>query len=280
MGVGVVELAMAALSPVAVFVLWKRDVIRPGSLARRGRRGTGALPWWFFLVCAVMTLLVGGVLGGMVGAAVAEGRGDALRDAVGELCGSIGSVVVGVILLRLVGTVRQGGRAAEGFELGVRGRDVAQGVAAFLCIMPLYVASSMLAEWVSWMLNGTHAPEIAHKTLVEIRENPASLISGMLILGAVIGAPIAEELMFRVFLQSAVLGLVRRTWWAVFLTAAIFAAVHIGSLTAGAGFALVPLFVLGLGLGVAYERTRRPVVPMIVHMLFNATMTAVVVTGM
>ena len=92
----------------------------------------------------------------------------------------------------------------------------------------------------------------------------------MLIIAAVIVAPIVEETVFRGFIY----GVIKRftdSWFAAFCSALLFAVVHfhIGS--------LIPLTVLALVLCAAYERTGSLVVPMMMHGLFNGTSIALMI---
>jgi len=88
----------------------------------------------------------------------------------------------------------------------------------------------------------------------------------------VLGAPIVEELVYRVFIQSAIIRVIGGVWPGVLITAGIFAAVHrIGDPESAVPWvALAPIFVLGLAMGIAYERTKRVGVPILMHMAFNA----------
>src|SRR6185369_4082201 len=88
---------------------------------------------------------------------------------------------------------------------------------------------------------------------------------------AVLGAPFVEELMFRVFLQSALLRLLGRTWPSILVTSALFALVHLGGgVRPSEAYALAPLFILSVAMGVVYERTRSALAPITMHMAFNA----------
>ena len=90
-----------------------------------------------------------------------------------------------------------------------------------------------------------------------------------LIAAIVVLVPIVEELIYRVFIQSAFLRIVRSRWIAVFLTSFVFVLAHWGVLPEGGKHALAPLFVLSVALGAAYERTGRLGVPMVMHAAFN-----------
>lgn len=90
----------------------------------------------------------------------------------------------------------------------------------------------------------------------------ATLDPWLLVVAIVVFAPIAEELFFR--------GVVFNAWrreagrrWAYLGSAALFAAIHVSLVS------LVPIFLLGLALAWAYERTRTLLVPIVMHATVN-----------
>ena len=92
------------------------------------------------------------------------------------------------------------------------------------------------------------------------------VIKTFLILLAVVISPIAEELFFRGMVQNLAYKKFRHTGLAITLTAVIFTAVHIPMY-----HQFLSLFALGLVLGWSYYRFRSLLVPIAVHILFNAT---------
>lgn len=82
------------------------------------------------------------------------------------------------------------------------------------------------------------------------------------ILLAVVLAPLAEEIVFRGVLLSAL----RDRWgdaFAIGASSAVFAAAHVMP------FAMPPIFLLSLALGVMYVRTRTLWAPIVAHAVFN-----------
>lgn len=83
---------------------------------------------------------------------------------------------------------------------------------------------------------------------------------------AVLAAPLCEEFIFRGLIQGGL----RRSlpaWQAVIIGAAIFAIVHPPA-------SMLPVFVLGLCTGWAYEKSGALLAPMLVHASYNAAMLA------
>ncbi len=90
----------------------------------------------------------------------------------------------------------------------------------------------------------------------------------MLAFTAVIAAPVSEEIIFRGYLY----GVIRRyagRWWAILISAMIFAAIH-GHLPSLAG-----LFVLAVALSLVYEASGSLWTPILMHSAFN-TMTLII----
>jgi hypothetical protein len=93
-------------------------------------------------------------------------------------------------------------------------------------------------------------------------------------LGAAVGAPIVEEVLYRGFVQTAIVrataGVRGGAWLGVLVTSLGFALTHAGGSANVPWHALVVLFGLSVGLGVAFERTGRLIAPIVVHAAFNA----------
>jgi membrane protease YdiL (CAAX protease family) len=93
------------------------------------------------------------------------------------------------------------------------------------------------------------------------------LLLGLLVIFAIIIAPIFEEFIFRGFAYP-VLKQRFGTWPALALVSTVFALSHVHVPS------IVPLFVLAIGLGLAYEWTGSLLAPITMHALFNAIMVA------
>lgn len=164
--------------------------------------------------------------------------------------------------------------AARAIGLRARAVDAPIGVLGFGLVYPVVAAlGSLLALAAVWWsaLRGTPAPEpMAHETL--------RLLSDPLMprdhwwwaaVGAVIlGAPLAEEVIYRGFVQTGLLRLTGSPAAAIVLTSLAFVLPHV---TVVEPHALLVLLVLSFGFGLAADRTGRLAAPVLMHMLFNAT---------
>ena len=168
-----------------------------------------------------------------------------------------------VLLLYLV--ILRGMSPAELF--GLRRLSVIKaGGIALLAIIPLYVVVSIVAVAVAWWAKDVWPnlqPQEAVKAFKTAGGLPLKVMMGV---AAVVVAPLVEETVFRGFIYG-VLKRYTDGWFAAACSASLFAAVHMHVAT------FVPLFVLALGLCVAYERTGSLLVPMWMHALFNGVST-------
>lgn len=280
--VDLVALGLALMAPVVVAALWRRDVIQPGSLARRGLRDLSPWPWWFWLLCW-FTVLAGSAVGTGIAMNIAAATHEDLPELTRNAYLTVGSAVAGIataMLLVLVLQERMHNRQRAGVDVRDWSRDLWPGLLGFLLIMPVVQATSVIATQVYRVVTGQEAEPLAHDTLQALSTDPANPAVWVLVGGAVLAAPVLEEIAFRVFLQSAALRLIGRAWPAIIFTSILFTLAHVNMGVAhGHWHALAALFVLSIGLGIAYEWTRRPMVPIVMHMVFNAFNVLIVVAG-
>ena len=155
--------------------------------------------------------------------------------------------------------------------LRARGADLRVGVIGFLLIFPIVLLVNGLARAAADMVaraKGTARPdEVMHATLDQLQAGTTDVWWWLLVLMITISTPIYEELLFRGYLQSALLRLTGSARSAIVITSVIFVAPHIPVVEP---HGLIGLFVLSLGFGVAMERTGRLAAPMLMHALFNA----------
>lgn len=132
-------------------------------------------------------------------------------------------------------------------------------LALIVTVIGMMIGTMALSAW-----SGGKMPDPSTQETVQAFEKSGSLpFRIMLGFMAVITAPITEELIFRGFLY----GVVKRStdrWFAAVFTAVIFAVVHMHAGSAP------QLCMLGLGLAIAYEQSGCLLVPIFMHMMFNA----------
>ena len=217
---------------------------------------------WLFASMATFFMLV---LGGTAASTIPMLEDAPIRGQALQLTVSFGiAAVFGIGMLWFV--ARQAGDA--GVKPGWA--DPGLGVCIFLLIYPLVALSALIALWIARGVGAAGQDRLAHETLQMIGQHKDDPWVWLLIGVLVLIVPLVEELIYRVFLQSALLRAVRSRWLAVVLTSVLFVAAHWTVLPEGGKYAAAPLFVLSVSMGAAYERTGRLGVPIMMHGLFNA----------
>lgn len=144
------------------------------------------------------------------------------------------------------------------------------GLATFLLMIAFIVPVSLI--WPS-LLKSLGLPVETQEAVELFKQAGSPIQLGLLLLFAVVIAPITEELLFRTGIFRYTRGRLPR-FFTLVLPALIFAAAH-RSLAAG-----LPLFIFGLIQSIAYERTGRVAVVMIAHGLFNLHTAVFLLTGL
>lgn len=206
------------------------------------------------------------------------------------------------VLLTADRVIYRGRLAGLGLSISQAARGLPAGLLRGLAVVPLVFAASVLSEWVYRATGYHHPPE--HELLRAVGASTSPAVRALLIAGAVVIAPMFEELLFRGHLQTilrrafvrlleyfagsrvdhrpAVPGEIaivaappgdpRRavvaTWLAILLTSAAFASVH-------AVWTWVPIFLLSLCLGYAYERSGNLWTSVGIHAAFNGVSTVI-----
>ena len=121
-------------------------------------------------------------------------------------------------------------------------------------------------------------PMIGHRMLEQMRsaESVAPLV--IMLVAAVVAAPLLEEMVFRGLVQTSLLNTLgrERRWLIVVVASILFAVTHLG---AAIWQSLAALTVLSLILGFLYERTGSLWPSILVHAGFNAWNVAIVLSG-
>ena len=177
------------------------------------------------------------------------------------LTGLTGELFLILAVLPLAAWCFRGG-LFRGFGLSMRHwiYDTLRGAVGFLAVMPVCMLLLLLGKAVipeRWqaehdMLQAIHAMEGGWRFLV--------------VLLAVLVAPLAEEMFFRGLLQSMLRRYLRKAWPAVLAASVIFAMMHYQYPQT-----IPSLLALGIALGYNYERCGRLYPSILMHVLFNGT---------
>jgi len=153
-------------------------------------------------------------------------------------------------------------------------RDLRWAGIALLGVVPVVMATTLIVTGIS-LLAGQSTPMIGHQMLEQMRSQESVLPLVMLLVSAVVVAPLLEELVFRGLLQTALLNTLgpQRRWLILLLASILFASTHLG---AAIWQSLAALTVLSMVLGFLYERTGSLWPSILVHAGFNAWNVALV----
>jgi membrane protease YdiL (CAAX protease family) len=167
-----------------------------------------------------------------------------------------------VVLVGVAGAVMECGtsvRVQFGFDRVPPRRALAWGLFIFGAIMLVETPLTEFSAWALDRLNISHPEQQAVETFRGYTRTSAIL---WFLFQAVFLFPVVEELFFRGFLLTFLKNYTS-TGLAIVLSGGVFAFAH---LNLGAA---LPLWFLGIVLGVAYQHTGSLLVPMVVHGCFN-----------
>jgi len=167
-----------------------------------------------------------------------------------------------VVLVGTAGALAENRRTASaqfGFDRVKPVKALTWGLLVFGAVM---LVETPLTQVSAWGLDMLQMPHPEQQSIETFRQYNRSSTIAWFLFQAVFLFPVIEELFFRGFLLTFLKNYTS-TWLAIVLSAGVFAFAH---LNLGAA---LPLWFLGIVLGVAYEHTGSLVVPMCVHACFN-----------
>jgi uncharacterized protein len=275
------------LLPLAAVILWlwyRKGFLSPGAFRDAPDRD---VPVTAVDLLPGLGLMILGALALRVFAArvyVGEPQivpGDSGADATNAFSATV-AILVSQLLLMGLPAVWFAVRAAMG-EAGFRRsgllprrpmRDLRWAGIALLGVVPVVMATTLIVTGIS-LLAGQSTPMIGHQMLEQMRSQESVLPLVMLLVSAVVVAPLLEELVFRGLLQTALLNTLgpQRRWLILLLASILFASTHLG---AAIWQSLAALTVLSMVLGFLYERTGSLWPSILVHAGFNAWNVALV----
>jgi membrane protease YdiL (CAAX protease family) len=196
------------------------------------------IAWWIFLITQTM------------GKTLTVNREILINNAVFNFC--VVAMIGGFLVVRNRNPIRLFGLLWKDWS-----REGWLIPAALVAVAPII----LLVQFVSkLMLGEVSAPQ---DLLIFLQNADNFTDKGLLILTAVVVAPVAEETVFRGYLQG-VLRQIGGRWCGILVSALLFAAIH-GHIPSLGG-----LFVLAIALSLLYERTGSLWAPMLMHAGFNS----------
>lgn len=130
-------------------------------------------------------------------------------------------------------------------------------------VMLSFSAVLSMAGYNEWMAKLAGVEDPSQEVVKMIKENDDPVTLFLMAILACVGAPIAEEVVFRGYIYGAAKRF-SNIWYAAVFSGLLFATVHMNM----AG--MLPLFVLGVVLAMVYEVTGSLWTPIAAHFAFNA----------
>lgn len=253
---------------LVIALLFAGGLLVPGGFAKAGLRDVSPMPAALWLFAGLVVFLAWSSASSVVAASGWMQNSDldeTQRSVVVALAGYLFGAVAGVGMLFILK------RSAPDAGMKLSGLDVPVGLGCFMLAYPFIELSAMAGVALHTQLSeGGSPPAISHSVLEAIVNAPRDVWWFATLAGVVIGAPFVEELIFRVFLQGALLKITKSPWISILVTSILFALMHRMGETPVPWHALLPIFAVGIACGVAYERTKRVGVPITIHACFNA----------
>jgi len=193
---------------------------------------------------------------------IAGGRPDYRLSLPAAVAGQLACGVA--VILIAARAFRHGLRRGLGLSLRRWKSDTVRGLVGYLTIIPI-------SYGLYWAVGAIwpRGPQDVPYLLTLLGEVPFGW-KVLILISAVVLAPIVEELFFRGLLQSMFRRQLSSPWLAILVTSAIFAGIHTGQPKN-----IPALAALGIALGYNYERCGRLYPSMLLHALFNAVNIAV-----
>lgn len=271
------KLVMLGVSLILVIaLLFAGGLLRPGGYAKAGLRDVGGLPsvvWIFAIFVMFLAMSSAPQLIGKIQWIEDQEYDQTQMDAINTVGVYLFGIIAGLgmlFVLKRSASVGEGeGKNNSG--LGLSFLDLPVGLGCFVLAYPFIELMNMLGVFVYTQTLDAAPHNMAHPTLVKLENDSGNPWVWAIVGAAVIGAPFVEELIYRVFLQGALLKWLKSPWLAIIFSSLIFAGIHrIGGDEHGVPWhALLPIFAVGLSCGIAYERTKRVGVPIMMHVCFN-----------
>lgn len=253
---------------LVIALLFAGGLLVPGGFAKAGLRDVSPMPAALWLFAGLVVFLAWSSATSIVASSGWIQRSemdDFQRSVVTSLCGYVFGIVSGLGMLFILK------RSAPNAGMKLSGLDIPVGLGCFMLAYPFLELASMAGVALYTQLSeGATPPVLSHPVLETIVNGPRDIWWYGIIVGAVIGAPFVEELIYRVFLQGALLKITRSPWISILITSVLFALMHRMGPSPQAWHTLLPIFAVGIACGVGYERTKRVGVPIMIHLCFNA----------
>jgi len=196
------------------------------------------------------------------------------RASLNNLIYCVGAIVVMAVIIFLVRA--SFARRLKGFGLNIRSvhKDFFAAFLNLLSVWPLMMAAIALTMFIGKLFFGPQYQISQHEQLELITAYPRWQLRILVFVVAVVMAPVLEEMIFRGLFQTVIRSFFEsrdskletrsRVWLPIFISSGLFSIVH-GNVPHWPA-----LFLLGVCLGYAYEKSGSLFRPIFIHAFFNA----------
>ncbi len=220
------------------------------------------VPFLVFLAWLATTMTLAG-LAGLFTRRIESWQG----TFVGNLAATFGAFLTAALVLAVARVTFVRGIKGFGLRLRTIPRDLVRAFLTLAAVWPLVMAAMSLTILVMKQFEpGFEVPQ--HEALKVITESGSTSLQVLMVVLAVVTAPLVEEMIFRGLFQTMIRSYLGRPWVAIALTSVLFSAIHANSEHWPA------LFVLAMGLGYSYEKSGSLLRPIFMHAMFNGVTIA------
>lgn len=265
-------LSLSVSMVLVIALLFAGGLLRPGGFAKAGLRDVSTLPavvWVFASFVVILAMESAPQLLSKVQWIQDQAYGQVELQAINTVGMYLFGMIAGLGMLWILKASASDTDHKNTAGLGISILDVPVGLGCFMLAYPFIQLLNLLGAFIYTQTQSVAPTGMGHPTLELLVNEPSNYWVWAIVGGAIIGAPIVEELIFRVFLQGAMLKWLKSPWLSIIFSALAFAGVHRLSSDPQPWHTLLPIFALGLTCGVAYERTKRVGVPITMHVCFN-----------
>jgi membrane protease YdiL (CAAX protease family) len=266
----IVSLSVSMVLVIAL--MFAGGLLKPGGFAKAGLRDVSTVPavvWVFAAFVVLLAMESAPQLISKIQWIQDQPYGAIEMQAINTIGTYLFAAIAGIGMLFILKGSARDSEGKNNAGLGLSILDIPVGLGCFMLAYPLIELLNMLGGFIYTQTQHTPPTNMGHPTLQLLTDQPGNYWVWAIAAGAVLGAPIWEELVFRVFLQGALLKWLKSPWLAIIFSSIIFAGIHRIGGEPQPWHTLLPIFAVGLTCGIAYERTKRVGVPITMHMCFN-----------
>jgi len=251
-------MAIAGLCLLGYWLL-KTSLGRRALIDSRPRRNRmpSALPWVFLLLWFCVTITAVFIID-YLNAKLSEEKLVFIQTVAQALI-NIAFGIGALILVR-----RFFARRLKGFGFNFRKipKDIIFAFSYLFAVVPVVYAALQMTFVIGKLIYGGDFEIQPHEQIEQIESYTQPAIQAAILISGAVVTPFFEEVLFRGLIQTTIRSYNIRPWPAIVITSIIFTLLHPSGLQPA-------VFVLGMLLGYAYEKSGSLFRPMFIHALFN-----------